>query len=139
MRNGIKRICYILVLVIAFILGWRLMPSAWPEIKESVVYPIFPQVRPEPTPTQEPYKPKGNTAFGEPINKKDSVIYYFYKDYCPYCRALTMITDALPEQIYLQDGSISNVRLICLNKAEDQYLKVIMDYYEMYNIPDERR
>ncbi len=139
MKKGMKIVCWLLILAVVFLLGWRVMPKIWPGIKEAVVYPVFPQMKPEPAPTQEPYIPQSDTAFGDPIHETDSVIYYFYKDYCPWCRALAVLTDALPKQITLPDGTKSNVQLVCLNKAEDQYLRIITEYYETYGIEEERR
>ena len=39
----------------------------------------------------------------------------------------------------MPDGTVSNVKLICLNKVEDKYLQIITEYYDSHNIPEERR
>ena len=139
MRKGVKILCAVLALVLVFLAGWRLMPKVWPGIREAVVYPVFPQMKPTPAPTQEPYLPKSDTAFGDPIAESDSLIYYFYKDYCPWCRQLEPLTSGLPEQITLPDGRVSRVRLVCLNKVEDRFLEVITAYYGEHGIPEEKQ
>ena len=115
------------------------MPRIWPDIKEFIIYPILLQMRPEPSPTVEPYFPKSDTSFGDPISKNDSLIYYFYKEYCGYCREISPLMAGLPEEIHLPDGTASRVRLVGLNKAEDKYYENITDYYTQHDIPEERR
>ena len=139
MKKPVKILCLLAALVLAFGLGWRVMPKIWPGIKEAIVYPVFPDMKPTPAPTQEPYEPKGGYAFGEPIAANDSVVYYFYKDYCPWCRQLAPLTSGLPKQITLPDGTKSDVRLVCLNKVEDRFLQIITEYYEQYGIPEEKQ
>ena len=139
MKKTWKVICCLLVLAAVFVLGWRVMQKVWPGIKEAVVYPVLPQLKPTPAPTPEPYEPKNGFKYGELIGETDSVIYYFYKDYCPYCRELEPLTAGLPKEIVLADGTVSQVKMICLNKVEDDMLKIITDYYDAHNIPEERR
>ena len=95
MKKGLKILCAILALGIVFLLGWRGMPRVWPAIKENIVYPVLPQLQPTPEPTPEPYTPRSSAAFNDPISVSDSVIYYFYKDYCPWCRQLEPLTAAV--------------------------------------------
>lgn len=139
MKKGVKIFCAVCALLLAFILGWRVMPQVWPGIKEAVVYPVFPSMKPAPAPTQEPYAPKGDYGFGEPVSVTDSVVYYFYKDYCPWCRQLEPLTAGLPKQITLPDGTKSDVKLICLNKVEDRFLKIITEYYNAKGISEDRQ
>lgn len=139
MKKGIKILCLLLALGVTFIVGWRVMPRVWPGIKEAVVYPVFPQMKPEPAPTQEPYVPHSSGNLGEPVSATDSVIYYFYKDYCPWCRQLEPLTAGLPEQVILPDGTQSKVRLICLNKVEEPMLQIITEYYNANDVPEERQ
>ena len=139
MKKGIKTLCVILVLAVAFVAGWKLMPKASPWIKNNIVYPVFPGMKPTPAPTQEPYQPAGGTGFDEAIVVSDSLIYYFYKDYCPWCRQLEPLTSGLPKQITLPDGTKSDVKLVCLNKVEDRFLQIITGYYEENGIPEERQ
>ena len=141
MKKGIKALSLILALLVVFMLGWRVMPKVWPMLKQNIVYPVFPQLKPEVTPvtTPEPYHPKSDSVFGETITTSDSMIYYFYKDYCPYCRELEPLTAGLPKQITLADGTTSNVKLICLNKVEEDIFKIITDYYETHEVPAERQ
>lgn len=139
MKKGIKILCAILVLCAVFLLGWRVMPRVWPSIKEAVVYPVLPQLQPTPSPTPEPYMPHGNTVLSDPISKTDSLIYYFYKDYCPWCRQLHPLTSGLPKEILLEDGTKTAVKLVCLNKVEDDMLQIITEYYDAHDIPEDRR
>lgn len=139
MKKGLKILCAAAVLILVFLAGWSLMPKVWPGIKEAVVYPVFPQMKPTPAPTQEPYLPKSDTAFGDPISESDSLVYYFYKDYCPWCRQLEPLTSGLPKQITLPDGRVSRVKLVCLNKVEDRFLRIITDYYEEHGVPEEEQ
>ena len=139
MKKGLRILCAILALGLAFILGWRGMPRVWPGIKESIVYPILPQLQPTPAPTPEPYVPHNTASFDDPVAASDSVIYYFYKDYCPWCRELEPLTAGLPEHITLPDGTESAVKLICLNKVEEEPLQIITDYYDSHDVPEERR
>ena len=139
MKKSLKILCLAVALIAVFMLGWRVMPKIWPSIKEAVVYPIFPDMKPTPAPTQEPYQPKGDYGFGNPVSKTDSVILYFYKYYCPWCRQLEPLTFGLPKQITLPDGTKSDVKLVCLNKVEDKYLQIITDYYERYGIEEEKQ
>ncbi len=139
MKKGIKILCLALALTAAFLLGWRVMPKVWPGIREAVVYPVFPQLKPAPAPTQEPYQPKSSAAWGDPVAESDSLIYYYYKDYCPWCRQLEPLTAGLPGQIILPDGRKSDVKLVCLNKVEEPMLQVITEYYEKYDVPEEEQ
>ena len=129
-------------LAVSFLLGWRVMPRVWPGIKMNVVYRILPWLEPEPAETAEPepYIPESNTAFGDPVSETDSLIYYFYKDYCPYCRQLEPLTAGLPEKITLPDGRTeSAVRFVCLNKVEEEASRVIAEYYDAHDVPEERQ
>lgn len=129
----------ILLLMLSFLLGWRVMPRIWPEIKEAIVYPVLPQLRPSPAPSVPPYVPESNTSYGDPIAANDSLVYYFYKDNCGYCWELSPLISGLPEEIILPDGTVSRVRLIALNKVEDEAYEIIGDYYEAHDIAEERR
>lgn len=139
MKKFWKIMILLLALILCFVLGWRVMPKIWPGIKESIVYPIFPALQPTPAPTQEPYSPKSNAQVGDPIAEEDSVIYYFYKCYCPYCREIDPLMGALPDEITLSDGAVSKVKLIAIDKSEDAGLALIQSYYETYNVPEEKQ
>ena len=139
MKKGVSVLVAMLVLGGVFLLGWRVMPQIWPGIKDAVVYPLFPQLKPEPVPTEAPYMPHSTATLEDTIYDSDSVIYYFYKDNCHYCRELEPLTAGLPQTITLADGTVSEVKFICLNKVEDKYLQIINAYYEEHDIPEERR
>ena len=138
MKKGWKILCAALVLIAVFLLGWRVMPKVWPGIKGSIVYPLFPQLKPEPEPV-DLYEPKATASFDDEVSAGDSLVYYFYKDYCPWCRQLEPLTAGLPKTVTLPGGTSSAVKLVCLNKVEDRYLKVITDYYEAHAVPEERQ
>lgn len=69
----------------------------------------------------------------------DSLVYYFYKDYCPYCAQLNPLMAGLPEKIILPDGTASPVKLIALNKNEPAAAEIIAAYYSNFDVPEDRR
>ena len=117
------------------------MPRIWPSIKKNVVCKVIPSFCSiNQTETEiELYTPQSDTKYGDKIAEGDSLIYYFYRDSCPYCMGLEPLMAGLPNQITLPDGTISDVKLICLNKAEDEYLRIITNYYDEHNVPEERK
>ena len=145
MKKGALVFFAVLALCTAFLLGWRVMPHIWPNIRETVVYTAFPQLRPAPksvsgpNPESELYVPESSAALNDEISTTDSLIYYFYKDYCPYCRELDPLIAGLPTKITLPDGTVSEVKLVCINKVEEHGLELITGYYESHNIPEKRR
>ena len=134
-HKGIKILCLVLALAAAFALGWQVMPKVWPDIKAAV----FGQPKTETKTVQDLYTPASNAVFDDPIAATDSLIYYFYKDYCPWCRQLEPLTAGMPETITLPDGTKSTVKLVCLNKVEEGPLKIITDYYGDHAVPEERQ
>ena len=141
MKKSLKVLAVLLAMALCFVLGWRVMPRVWPVIKTQVVYRVFPQLEPTPAPvvTPAPYHPASSAAWGDAIAQGDSLVYYFYKDYCPYCSALEPLTSGLPEQITLPDGSVSRVRLVCLNKNDPAMAEVIAQFYADFAIPEEEQ
>ena len=139
MKKGLKALIIALAMLVCFILGWRVMPRVWPAIRDNVVYAVFPSLKPDQEAERLFYEPHSDTAFGDPIAQSDSLIYYFYKDYCPYCAELEPLTAGLPKRVTLPDGTHSAVRLVCLNKVEEQYAAIIEAYYDAHEVPDERR
>lgn len=141
MKKVVKAFALLLVMGACFLLGWRVMPKVWPTLKTQVVYRVLPQLQPAPTPvvTPTPYQPVSNAAFGDPIAAQDSLVYYFYKEYCPYCAQLEPLMAALPERSTLPDGSISPVKLVCLNKNDEAMGQVVADFYADFAIPEERQ
>lgn len=134
-RRGLGITLIILAMAAAFMLGWRVMPKVWPGIKAALVGQPKTETQAEP----DLYKPVSNASFDDPISSTDSLIYYFYKDYCPWCRQLEPLTAGLPETITLPDGTRSAVKLVCLNKVEEGPLQVITDYYGEQAVPEERQ
>ena len=48
------------------------------------------------------------------------------------------LISGLTDQITLPDGSLSKIKLLCLNKNEEKYKKIIADYYEEHSIPEDQ-
>ena len=125
MKKFLKVVLVIIAFAAVFTLGC-FMPKIWPKVLNKVIYPVFPQLK---TASAEAdlYTPYSNAELGDPISETDSVIYYFYKDYCPWCKQLEPLTAGLPKEITLPDGTTSRVKLICLNKVEDRYLEPLLN------------
>ena len=135
MKKPLQILCLLLALAAAFALGWRVMPRIWPDIRASVLGK--PTAAPAATP--EPYVPHNTAVLDDPVAADDSVIYYFYKDYCPYCRELEPLFAGLPKTITLPDGTASAVKLICLNKVEENCANIIAEYYASHSVPEDRQ
>ena len=135
-----KKFWKILILLIllcgVFLLGWRVMPKVWPGIKEAVVYPVLPDLRPAPAPTAVPYTPKANASLNDSIADTDSLIYYFYRPTCPYCAEIEPLMAGLPEYVTLEDGARSQVMLVAVNKSDEAGGAFISAYYEAHAIPE---
>lgn len=140
-KKLLKILALLLAMAVCFLLGWRVMPRIWPAIKQQIVYRILPQLEPSPAPvvTPAPYLPESNAALGDAIAAGDSLVYYFYKDYCPYCAQLNPLMAGLPEKIILPDGTASPVKLIALNKNEPAAAEIIAAYYSNFDVPEDRR
>ena len=96
------------------------MPRVWPDFRLNVINRLIPQLVPESEQNTEEersiYTPKSDTQYGDPTSTEDSLIYYFYKDYCPYCMELEPLIAGMPKEITMPDGRTSKVRLVCLPK-----------------------
>lgn len=138
MRKFLRIIALLLAMVLCFLAGWRVMPRIWPEIKPTVVS-VLNLPTPTPAPTQEPYLPEGTAQLGDAIAADDSLVYYFYRETCPFCRVIDGLTSGLPEEITLPDGSKSAVRLVTLNKSDEAEMAVIQQFYDSYPVPEERQ
>lgn len=105
------------------------MPGIWKWMKSQFVVPATVQ--------REPYIPTSTASLQDVFDSADSVVYYFYKDNCPYCEEIDAFFEGIPEQVLLQDGSISSVKLVCVNKNVDA--DVCNEYYEQVGISKEER
>lgn len=139
MRKFLKVLAVLLAMAVCFLAGWRLMPRIWPAIKTGVVYPVFPALEPAPAPTAQPYAPKSNASLSDEIGETDSLVYYFYKPYCPYCREIEPLMAGLPQTVTLPDGAQSAVKLVAVDKLDEEQAQLIASYYETYKVPEERR
>lgn len=131
-----------ILIFLSFILGWRVMPKIWPTIKSfamnNIVYKFAPTPAMEPMPTPEPYIPQVNSNLKDQFAHTDSVIYYFYKNYCPYCVNLDAFFCAIPDLIVLEDGTRSLVRIVAVEKQVEPGKSIIEEYNAQYAIPEER-
>jgi len=73
------------------------------------------------------------------IQLSDSLIVYFYKDFCPYCLELSPLFDALPEQVTLPDGSLSRVRFVSLEKQIPRQMAAVQRYYDKLIVHPDRQ
>ena len=138
--NKKKIVGVTVALCVSFLVGWRVMPKIWPTIRLNYINRLFPQLQSSSEPIDRPiYTPKSSSKYGDSISKSDSLVYYFYKDNCSYCVALSPLISGLPDQIALPDGSTSKIKLLCLNKNEEKYKKIITDYYEEHSISEDQR
>ncbi|NLX83019.1 MAG: hypothetical protein GXZ04_04295 [Clostridiales bacterium] len=73
------------------------------------------------------------------IQPSDSLILYFFKDFCPYCKDLEVLFDALPDFVYLADGTKSRVRFVSLEKQIPAHMKVVQRYYDKLFVHPDRQ
>ena len=69
----------------------------------------------------------------------DSLILYFFKDYCPYCKDLEPLFNSLPESVTLPDGTVSRVRFISLEKQLPREMQVVQKYYDKLFVHPDRQ
>lgn len=138
MRRFLAIIGALAILGVTFLAGWRIMIRVWPKVKPAVVSALN-LPTPTPAPTPEPYFAEGTARLGDPIAPGDTLIYYFYRETCPYCRIIDGMTSGLPEEITLPDGSRSPVRLIALNKSNEEEMAAIQRYYDEHGLGEDRQ
>lgn len=124
--------------------GWRVMIRVWPAVKpyvmEYVVYKVAPSLRPEPAYSEiELYTALSTATIDDAFGENDTVIYYFYKDYCPYCRYLSPLFEGIPSQITLPDGTVSKIRIVSLEKQDERSGEIIAAYYTAHQIAEDRQ
>ena len=132
-------LCTLLIAAIAFGLGWRVMPKAMTVFRGLAAGTVSSGEPAGTEPREDLYTPRSTAAFEDTVLSDDSLIYYFYKDYCPYCKTLDPLIAGLPDTITLPDGKVSRVKLVCLNKVEEASAEIISAYYEAYHVPEERQ
>lgn len=120
---------FLVTSAVSCLFGWRMMPRIWQWTKGLFVAPV--------SVPKEPYIPAATASLQETFSQDDSVVYYFYKDNCPYCKEIDGLFTGLPAEILLQNGQTSRVRLVCVNKNEQ--LDMCNAYYEKAGIPENRR
>lgn len=161
-KKGVKKSLVVLIVLVAmaaaFALGWRVMPKVWPGIKSALTgSPAKVEAKADAAAKpaagsheaqRELYTPAATAGFDDEILAEDSLIYYFYKDYCPYCKELDPLIAGLPKAITLPDGRTSAVKLVCLKKntAEGEVAdpakdpaNIIAAYYRDHNVPEDRQ
>lgn len=81
------------------------------------------------------YVPASTQELDDPVYADDSLIYYFYRPDCPYCRdQADMLLHGLPDYIDLPDGSVSRVVLVALNKSDPVQGEIIRSFYSDFQI-----
>lgn len=100
MNKKAKVLGVIVALCASFLLGWRVMPKIWPTIRLNYINRLVPQLQSSSESEEHPihYIPNSNSQYGDSISTSDSLVYYFYKDYCSYCLALSPLISGLPDQ-----------------------------------------
>ncbi len=73
------------------------------------------------------------------IRPEDSLIVYFYKDYCPYCKDLAPLFESLPDTVTLKDGTTSRVRFVSLEKQLPRQMEVVQKYYDKLFVHPDRQ
>lgn len=119
---------FIVTAGISCLFGWRVMPRVWKWTKGLFSAPIAVE--------KEPYIPSSTASLQDTFAASDSVIYYFYKDNCPYCVEIEGLFKGLPSEITLPDGP-SQVKLVCVNK--NTHPEICEAYYAQAGIPENQR
>lgn len=73
------------------------------------------------------------------VTDDDQLIYYFYKEGCPWCEEISALLAALPDEVPTYDGKTTNVKLVGMDKNFVAHGELIEQYYEDLNIHEERR
>ena len=73
------------------------------------------------------------------VSDEDQLIYYFYKDGCPWCEEISSLLAAIPDEVPTVDGKITNVKIVGLDKNLVAHGELIEQYYENLNLHEERR
>ncbi len=132
------KVCLVLCLCGAcFLLGWRVMPKAWPTIKQHTWYRVFPTPAPTPLPSYA-YTPEG-AAFTAPVAPTDSLVYYFYRPDCGSCISMQYLIEGLPEQVILPDGTVSTVKLVPIYSRDEELRPVVMRAYADYGVSEDEQ
>ena len=140
-RKKLLILSFVLVFLVGGFVGWRVMVRVWPAIKPAImtniVYKIMPSLEPEP-PASELYTARSTATINDTFSATDTVIYYFYKDFCPYCKQLSPMFDQMPDYITLEDGTKSRVYIVSIEKQTEEGLGICEGYYKENNIPEDR-
>lgn len=100
----------------------------------------LPFVSPLSTPLPGAYEPASTQGLEAPVYADDSLVYYFYRPDCPYCRdRADMLLHGLPEYIDLPDGSVSRVVLVTVNKSDPVQGELIRACYHAREIGEDRQ
>ncbi len=135
---------FVFVFLAGGFIGWRVMVRVWPVIKPAImtniVYKIIPSLEPEAKIVEpELYTARSTAATSDKFGPTDTVIYYLYKDYCPYCKAISPLFDEMPDIIRLADGTESKVYIIAIEKQTEEGLALCEYYYENFSITEDER
>lgn len=73
------------------------------------------------------------------VEDTDQLIYYFYKEGCPWCDEISALLAALPDEVPTYDGQTTPVKFVGLDKNLVAHGEIIEQYYEDHNIHEDRR
>lgn len=73
------------------------------------------------------------------VSDDDQLIYYFYKDGCPWCDEISALLAALPDEVPTYDGKTTKLKFVGMDKNFVAHGELIEQYYEDHQIDEDRR
>lgn len=93
----------------------------------------------EPEPTAEPEKDFYRNDDLTDLKESDSKIVYVYKPNCEFCAKIKPLLEGLPEHVVLQDGTVSRIVFVSLDKDDYDQYQAVKQYYDDLQIPEDHR
>lgn len=97
------------------------------------------QISAEPEPTAEPEKDFYRNDDLAGLKESDSKIVYVYKPNCEFCAKIKPLLEGLPEHVVLQDGTVSQIVFVSLDKDDYDQYQAVKQYYDDLQIPEDHR
>ena len=97
------------------------------------------QISAEPEPTAEPEKDFYRNDDLAGLKESDSRIVYVYKPNCEFCAKIKPLLEGLPEHVVLQDGTVSRIVFVSLDKDDYDQYQAVKQYYDDLQIPEDHR
>ena len=97
------------------------------------------QIPAEPEPTAEPEKDFYRNDDLAGLKESDSRIVYVYKPNCEFCAKIKPLLEGLPEHVVLQDGTVSRIVFVSLDKDDYDQYQAVKQYYDDLQIPEDHR